>query len=259
MVAKVRSSTPSQPRYRSPTFSGVENLQSLRLIRIFTMSRFVKAVACSITIVCIPGCSDVSSVNPSQATENTIQQKQEVLSPTSISQNSPEETGTPSVQPTITPNLTEATWEDLRAFVAQQTGKIVVLDIWSTSCEPCLAEFPFLVALQAKNTEGITCVSFNCDYIGVKNKPVEYYRPQVMKSLEDLKASSIINFISTVPSDDLFQQMDLDTVPAVFVFNRSGRLVKRFDNRTPVGDGSEGISYERQVIPLVEQLLKDSE
>ncbi len=147
-------------------------------------------------------------------------------------------------------------WGEAQAFVAEHKGKVVVVDVWSTSCQPCLEEFPHLVALQQQYPNDVVCASFDCDFIGAKNKPVDYYRERVLKALTDMKAEAIVNLISTVPADELFQQMDLDSIPAVYVFDREGKLSKRFDNRTPVGGGQEGISYEKQIDPLVAELVK---
>lgn len=147
-------------------------------------------------------------------------------------------------------------WGEAQAFVAEHKGKVVVVDVWSTSCQPCLDEFPHLVALQQRYPQDAVCVSFDCDFIGAKNKPVDYYRERVLKALIEMKAETIVNLISTVAADELFQQMDLDSIPAVYVFDREGKLSKRFDNRTPVGGGQEGISYEKQIDPLVAELVK---
>ncbi|MEK6261601.1 MAG: TlpA disulfide reductase family protein [Planctomycetota bacterium] len=152
--------------------------------------------------------------------------------------------------------LRDMNWEQVQASLAEHKGKVVVVDVWSTSCEPCLQEFPHLVALQQQHADDVVCISFDCDFIGAKNKPVDYYRERVLKALTDLKAETIINLMSTVAADELFVQMDLDSIPAVYVFDREGKLSKRFDNRTPVGGGVEGISYEKQIDPLVADLVK---
>ena len=152
--------------------------------------------------------------------------------------------------------LQAKSWNEAQALVAKHLGKVVVVDVWSTSCEPCLQEFPHLVALQQRHPHDVVCVSFDCDFIGAKNKPVDYYRERVLKALTEMKAETIVNLISTVPADELFQQMDLDSIPAVYVFDREGQVSKHFDNRTPVGGGQEGISYEKQIDPLVAELVK---
>lgn len=152
--------------------------------------------------------------------------------------------------------LTELNWTQLQEIVATHKGKVVVVDIWSTSCEPCLREFPHLVELQKRHPNDVVCISFDCDFIGAKNKPVAHYRDRVLKQLNSQHAEPLINTMSTVAADELFQQLDIDSIPAVYVYDRTGKLSKRFDNRTPVSDTEEGISYEKQIDPLVAELVK---
>lgn len=152
--------------------------------------------------------------------------------------------------------LRELNWEQLQELVAGHKGRVVVVDLWSTSCEPCLTEFPHLVALQKRHPDDVVCISFDCDFIGAKNKPVAYYRERVLKFLTSQNAGQIINGISTLAADELFDKIDVDSIPAVYVYDRTGKLSKRFDNRTPVSETEEGISYEKQIDPLVAELLK---
>ena len=152
--------------------------------------------------------------------------------------------------------LRELNWEQLQQLVAHHKGRVVVVDLWSTSCEPCLIEFPHLVALQKRHPDDVVCISFDCDFIGAKNKPVAYYRERVLKFLTSQNAGQIINGISTLAADELFDKLNVDSIPAVYVYDQTGKLSKRFDNRTPVSETEEGISYEKQINPLVAALLK---
>ena len=150
-------------------------------------------------------------------------------------------------------------WTELQELVARHKGKIVVVDIWSTSCEPCLRELPYLVTLQKRHPEQVVCISFDCDYDGRKNRPVDYWRERVVQNLKKVQAESIVNVMCTVAADELFQQIELDSIPAVCVYDRTGKLSKRFDNTTPVSATEEGISYEKQIDPLVAELVKAEE
>ncbi len=152
-------------------------------------------------------------------------------------------------------DLKEMGWEQLQELVASHKGKVVVVDVWSTACEPCLREFPRLVELQKRHPNDVVCISFDCDFAGVKNKPVGYYRERVMKALTEMKAETVINVMSTLAADELFLKIDLDSIPAVYVYDQQGKLAKRFDNRTPASETEEGISYELQIDPLVAKLV----
>lgn len=148
-----------------------------------------------------------------------------------------------------------ATWADVQKLVAESAGKVVIVDLWSTSCEPCLREFPHLIALQQKHADNVVCVSFDCDYIGARKRPVEYYRERVEKFLTEQKAGHVINLMSSTPADELFEALEVGSIPAVYVYDAAGKLAKRFDNSTPASETEEGISYELQINPLVAQLV----
>ncbi len=153
-------------------------------------------------------------------------------------------------QPKI--ELKVATWAKTLAEIKAFKGKVVVVDMWSTSCIPCMREFPNLVKLQAKHGKRIVCVSFNCDYLGIAGKPPESYRGRALKFLKKQRAA-LVNILSSTPSDELFDQMDLGSIPAIYVFDPSGRLVQRFDNDDR--DSGDEFTYKDHVVPLVEKLL----
>lgn len=153
-------------------------------------------------------------------------------------------------QPKI--ELKVATWAKTLAEIKAFKGKVVVVDMWSTSCIPCMREFPNLVKLQVKHGKRIVCVSFNCDYLGIAGKPPESYRGRALKFLKKQRAA-LVNILSSTPSDELFDQMDLGSIPAIYVFDPSGRLVQRFDNDDR--DSGDEFTYKDHVVPLVEKLL----
>jgi thiol-disulfide isomerase/thioredoxin len=163
----------------------------------------------------------------------------------------PETTESSEASAALTPRMVD--WAGVQAEVAKHAGKVVVLDVWSTACEPCMREFPHLVALQAEHPEDVVCIAFSVDYAGIKSKPPEFYLPRVTEFLASQKADKVIHLMSSVAADELFTEMELDSIPAIYVFDRDGKLSKRFDNRTPA-EGEEGISYPKQVLPLVAEL-----
>lgn len=150
-------------------------------------------------------------------------------------------------------SLEVKSWDETLALVAEHTGKIVVLDLWSTSCDPCLKEFPHLVELHQKHGDKVVCMSASCDYIGLKNMPPESYKPQVLEFLTQQKAA-FQNVLVNVESDALFEKIELASIPAVYVFGPDGKLAKRFDNDA----GGPEFTYEKNIVPFVEELLKKS-
>jgi thiol-disulfide isomerase/thioredoxin len=115
----------------------------------------------------------------------------------------------------------------LEAEIASHAGKVVIVDCWSTSCPPCVQEFPRLVALKKTHGERIACISFSLDYEGI-DAPEELL-PPVEAFLDKVGAGGIVNLLCTEEADAVYRKLDLVSVPAVSVYGPDGKLVQRFD------------------------------
>lgn len=115
----------------------------------------------------------------------------------------------------------------LDAEISRQAGKVVVVDFWSTSCPPCVKEFPRLVALKKTHGERIACISFSLDYEGI-DAPEELL-PPVEAFLDKVGAGGIVNLLCTEEADAVYRKLDLVSVPAVSIYGPDGKLVQRFD------------------------------
>ncbi|MDZ4819766.1 MAG: TlpA disulfide reductase family protein [Planctomycetota bacterium] len=146
-------------------------------------------------------------------------------------------------------NLDYAGIEEL---IASKKGKVVVVDYWSTYCAPCLKEFPNLIALSDRvGPEQLACISVSLDYDGYGK--LEEVTPKVLKFLL-AKEATIDNVLASEESDAMFKKLDIPSIPAVFVYDRTGKLRKRYDSRSAKNDGP--FSYE-QVNKLVDELLAE--
>lgn len=165
-----------------------------------------------------------------------------------------EEASAPAAPSAGTVELKILNWEETEKLIESHHGKIVVMDVWSTACTPCMREFPNLVALDKKHrTDGVACISLSVDYDGIQDKPPESYRERVIKFLTKTGAT-FDNVLSNVPSDDLLDKnLELASIPAVYVYGRDGKLVKRFDNESLSKENPE-FTY-KDVTKLVEELL----
>lgn len=154
------------------------------------------------------------------------------------------------------PTVEILSWDQTQKRREQFKGKVVVLDVWSTFCQPCVREFPNLVNLQERFGDKVACMSFDTDYTGAKDEPPESFRKNVLAFLTTQKAH-LFNVLSSDPNEEFFDKIHLGGPPAVFVYDRDGKLVKRFDNsRVPK---VPEFTYKSDVIPLVERLLTQSE
>ncbi|MCR9292257.1 MAG: TlpA family protein disulfide reductase [bacterium] len=147
--------------------------------------------------------------------------------------------------------LIQADYELLQQQIAKRVGKIVVVDVWSTSCLPCMREFPNLVALQQKYGDRIACISVNVDYIGLKKKPVESYESRVLDFLTEQNAQ-LTNLISSETDEELRGKLDISSIPAILIYDATGSLAYQLGEGN---SGEDGLTYQGDVVPKVEALL----
>lgn len=146
-------------------------------------------------------------------------------------------------------------WDETQQLVDAHQGKVVVVDLWSTTCEPCVREFPGLVKLHNDFPEDVACISVSTDYYGDPVQTPESFREKVTKFLAD-KGASFDNVICSDPSDEVMAELGVAAVPVVLIYGRDGELEKRFDNDDFLY-GDEGFTYEDHVRPLVESLVAE--
>jgi len=150
--------------------------------------------------------------------------------------------------------LTVEKWQEVQKRVATHKGKVVVINIWTTTCLTCLEEFPKFAAWQKKYGKNkVVCISLNCDYDGIESKPPKYYREKVLKFLRKQNAS-FENVMLNVPFLTFLEKIKLESTPAILVYGPSTQLAKRFDNDAAK---SEKDDYSmKDVEALIERLLK---
>jgi thiol-disulfide isomerase/thioredoxin len=117
---------------------------------------------------------------------------------------------------------------ELMARVQAHAGKVVVLDCWSTSCPPCIREFPGLVRLAAAHPQAVACLSLSFDYEGIGSPEEAVTR--VREFLVSVDAGRIENLLSREEADAMYETLALDSVPAVYVWRPDGSLARRFDD-----------------------------
>lgn len=212
---------------------------------------FLKSTYIALALCLISGCSQEGPATPSP-TEATPSPE------TATATTKPKQAAIPGAQTFEKDGITAeiASWEHTQEFIQKQKGKVVVLDLWSTWCEPCLREFPHLVELHKQFPEKVICISFNLNYDGSKNYPPESNEEELMEFYVKQKAD-IVNIISSTPDQDLYQSINLAAIPAAYVYGPDGKLAKRFDNEK-LEYGQEGFTYEKHIAPFVEQLLQQS-
>jgi len=143
--------------------------------------------------------------------------------------------------------------EGLLAAIAAHRGKVVVLDCWSTSCPPCVKEFPRLVALAAAHPDDVACLSLSFDYEGIGTP--EEVLPPVREFLASVGAGRVVNMLTREDADAMYRKLGLDSVPAVYVYGPDGMLARRFDDDDATKRLGRPFTYD-DVAETVRDLLK---
>jgi thiol-disulfide isomerase/thioredoxin len=143
-------------------------------------------------------------------------------------------------------------YAEVEAELAKHAGKVVVLDCWSTSCPPCIKEFPGLIKLQKTFGERVVCLSLSFDYEGI-GAPDEVV-PRVEGFLRDVGAGTIVNLVAREDADALYEKMNLVSVPAVFVYKPDGTLARTFDDDMASKELGRPFTYE-DITAAVEECL----
>ena len=114
-----------------------------------------------------------------------------------------------------------------RVGLSDQRGKVLVLDLYATWCQPCRKSIPHLMSLHERYKEkGLALVGLN---VGGPDD-----RVKVAGFAAELHITYPLGFPDQSLSD-LLLAGDV-TIPQTFVFGRDGRLVKRyigFDDSIP--------------------------
>lgn len=106
-----------------------------------------------------------------------------------------------------------------RVKLSGHRGKILVLDLYATWCEPCRQSIPHLIELQQRyETKGLQLVGLN---VGGPDD-----RVRVPSFAKEFHISYQLGFPDQ-PLVDLFLS-DNNSIPQAYVFNREGKLLKRF-------------------------------
>ncbi len=188
-----------------------------------------------------------SDADPGQSSETPASKSGglELPSDADLSTEPPAEAGASTTSP-----VEYGTWDEIQT-VATGSGQITVVDLWSLACEPCLKEFPGLVRLHKEHGESVQCVAVDMDYDGRKSRPPEYYAERVQSFVQSVGAE-FTTYISRTPSDEIYSATELDSIPAVLIYGKDGKLVKVFSD----SGESVGFTYDKDVIPLVEELVR---
>jgi thiol-disulfide isomerase/thioredoxin len=100
---------------------------------------------------------------------------------------------------------------------AALTGKVVVVNFWATWCIPCVGELPVFNKLHRDLTsKGVAVVGIDMGDEGIAR-------------VRSFLTKHPIDYPVGLAGDAMAAQYKLESFPVTLVFDRSGKLIQRFD------------------------------
>jgi len=113
-------------------------------------------------------------------------------------------------------------------LAAGKDVKYTLVDVWATTCGPCKENFPHLVEMHHKyGPKGLAVISLTLDDPTDKKAVAA-----ALKFLQEKKAV-FTNVLLDENYGDGFDKLNINTIPAVFLFGPDGKEVKRFTMDDP--------------------------
>jgi thiol-disulfide isomerase/thioredoxin len=99
-------------------------------------------------------------------------------------------------------------------------GKVVLLDFWATFCGPCIKAMPQLQKLNDRHAaEGFAVLGIATDEEGAK-------------VIAPVAAKTKVKYPILVSDAAAWKNYEVETLPALFLIDRDGKIVKRFGGNT---------------------------
>jgi thiol-disulfide isomerase/thioredoxin len=125
--------------------------------------------------------------------------------------------------------LERLSWQRLQERLsANKEIKFTLVDAWSTTCGPCKENFPHLVEMHRRFAgKGLAVISLSLDDPSDKAAVAE-----AEKFLKE-KNAQFTNVLLDENFGEGFEKLNINTIPAVFIYGADGKEVKRFTMDDP--------------------------
>ncbi len=115
--------------------------------------------------------------------------------------------------------------DDTTFKLQDKKGKVLLVNLWATWCQPCLAEMPHLVEMQEKfRDKGLEIIGLDVD-------------PETKKEIETFAAKQKLNYTLGWADDKLQTEFvkvtRLNGIPQTLLINRDGQLRGMFTGGSP--------------------------
>jgi thiol-disulfide isomerase/thioredoxin len=130
--------------------------------------------------------------------------------------------------PTATVKLEALKWPKFKERLAARPAKYTLVDAWATTCGPCKENFPHLVEMHRKFAgKGLKVISLTLD------DPTDKKAVAAAEKFLQEKKAEFTNVLLDENYGDGFDRLDINTIPAVFLFDPDGKEIKRYTMDDP--------------------------
>jgi thiol-disulfide isomerase/thioredoxin len=133
------------------------------------------------------------------------------------------------------------TYKQLGGEIRKLQGQVVLVDFWADYCQPCKQKFPHVQALQRKYAkQGLAVVAVSVDDV---EDPDARERA---KAFLQKQQSVCRNLLLAEKPESWVPKLKMNSIPCLFLFDREGRLINRYD-----GDSVDLAAIERRIVELL--------
>jgi len=126
-------------------------------------------------------------------------------------------------------NLTTGDEKTLATLLEAHQGEVVFVDYWATWCHPCVEYFPHTVEMHGRfKDQGLAVIAVSFDEVDDEPKVREYLAQQGADFEHVLSKYGI--------GTEANEAFDLDQVPHFRLYDRSGKLVRKWDDKPTDAD-----------------------
>ena len=128
----------------------------------------------------------------------------------------------PSFQ--LAPSFTLLSTELEEVSLSDYEGKVIIVDFWATWCQPCQEEIPRFIELYDEyRAQGFEMIGISTDDVEERLKNIENFFQELSKAGFD------INYPILLAESEIIQRYQVPGIPAAYLINRSGEIVKVFN------------------------------